>query len=326
MANLGSENTPIEGESFGLPSGYSFDEEGGDLVIRDTDGTVVMRRADGAAWQLEGSDISGVGAFDSESVNTEEADIKERDLTLGQNTSTNRDSTTVLGGDAEYNAVSDDSHNEDDAVVIGTDAFADTGWSVTIGANAESRFDETHEGDSTIAIGRNATAEGHSNVVIGQSATAKNQARQTVIGRGATADSARHGISIGYKSLVESSDSMAIGKEAEAASGSFSTVLGPEAMTTGSRSTAIGQDTTADVESVALGSGATATTGSLDRGSIAIGRVAEADGDFSIAIGRSAFTDEDNTMVVALDFDNVLKLDDDGNLEIAGELTENASL
>ena len=76
MANLGDNNTPVEGESFGLPSGYSFDEENGDLVIRDTDGTVAMRRADGAAWQLEGSDISAVGAFDSESVNTEQASIE----------------------------------------------------------------------------------------------------------------------------------------------------------------------------------------------------------------------------------------------------------
>ena len=80
MANLGSENTPIEGESFGLPSGYAVDEENDDLVIRDTDGTVVMRRGDGAAWQLEGSDISGVGAFDSESVNTEDSVVGGSEL------------------------------------------------------------------------------------------------------------------------------------------------------------------------------------------------------------------------------------------------------
>ena len=85
MANLGSENTPIEGESFGLPSGYSFDEENGDLVIRDTDGTVAMRRADGT-WELESdlalneNDMSGVGAFDSESVNTGSVEIDNNQI------------------------------------------------------------------------------------------------------------------------------------------------------------------------------------------------------------------------------------------------------
>ena len=300
------------------------------------------------------------------SIQVDNIDLDERNLTLGAGSSTNRDNSTVIGGGAELDVVPDESHNEDEAVVIGTDAFSNTGWSVTIGANAESRYDEEDEGDSIITIGRNATAVGHSNVVIGQSASATNEVRQTVIGRGAEADGARHGIAIGYKPHTTGGESIVIGKESDVlanfaigigsevtssggraialgdgaeASDSSSTAIGNSPVASGQRSTAISRAATADTEgSIAIGNNSTAGENGLsatavgneseatDSSSVALGDNATADGVTSIAIGRDANTSEDNTMVVALDFDNVLKLDDDGNLEITGELTENADL
>ena len=143
MANLGSDNTPIEGESFGLPSGYSFDEENGDLVIRDTDGTVVMRRADGAAWQLEGSDISGVGAFDSESVNTEESD------------------TTIFNGRYFYTDVQTfaNNHDSDGNVLIMNDGFNAT---ETFSRRVKIRNDSFIAGGSAFESDANLTFERNS--------------------------------------------------------------------------------------------------------------------------------------------------------------------
>ena len=112
MANLGSDNTPVEGESFGLPSGYSFDEENGDLVIRDTDGTVAMRRADGT-WELESelalneNDISGVGAFDSESVSTEAASVAQSGTVISSN-STQSDVPSGTFAEIEFDTVEED--------------------------------------------------------------------------------------------------------------------------------------------------------------------------------------------------------------------------
>jgi len=45
MANLGSSNTPISGESFDLPSGWSFEENvDGEVIITDSGGTTIGRR------------------------------------------------------------------------------------------------------------------------------------------------------------------------------------------------------------------------------------------------------------------------------------------
>ena len=136
MANLGSDNTPVEGESFGLPSGYSFDEEGGDLVIRDTDGTVAMRRADGTAWQLEGSDISGVGAFDSELVDTEQLQNAEFASPDGKTIS----QAISDAGEGGYVIVREGSYDEEPALLDGVTV---EGWGDVVITQAVEFDDET---------------------------------------------------------------------------------------------------------------------------------------------------------------------------------------
>lgn len=65
MTNLGSNDTPVIGEHFSLPAGAQLDEDGGDLVIRDSGGTIILRRDETAgAWDFTGTDMTGVGALD----------------------------------------------------------------------------------------------------------------------------------------------------------------------------------------------------------------------------------------------------------------------
>ena len=71
MANLGSDNTPVEGESFGLPSGFSIDEDSGNLAIRDTNGNVVAKWDEGnAQWDFANNTLNNVDALNSNSVST----------------------------------------------------------------------------------------------------------------------------------------------------------------------------------------------------------------------------------------------------------------
>jgi hypothetical protein len=52
-----AEFTDIEVDSLGLPSGYEIDEDNGDLVVRDTTGTVALRRVDGGNWSFAGNTV-----------------------------------------------------------------------------------------------------------------------------------------------------------------------------------------------------------------------------------------------------------------------------
>ena len=69
MANLGSDDTPIAGESFGLPSGWALTENAaGEVVIEDSGANVVFRRDETAGeWVTD--------SIDANQVTTERLDI-----------------------------------------------------------------------------------------------------------------------------------------------------------------------------------------------------------------------------------------------------------
>lgn len=69
MGNLGSSDTPVEGQSFTLPAGAGLDEDDGDLVITDSSGSVVFRRNESAGeWQFEGTDLTGISSLSTEEI------------------------------------------------------------------------------------------------------------------------------------------------------------------------------------------------------------------------------------------------------------------
>ena len=71
MANLGSDDTPITGESFGLPSGWSLTENAaGEVVIEDNGGNVVFRRDETAGeWVTDSIDAESVSTDALEAAN-----------------------------------------------------------------------------------------------------------------------------------------------------------------------------------------------------------------------------------------------------------------
>ena len=157
-------------------------------------------------------------------------------------------------------------------------------------------------GDDAVAIGNNADADELRAVSVGVDS---NVLSSDAVAIGNSSQSDFRGVAIGYESVADL-NSVAIGRQA----------------TTNEDSIAIGRDATVtpDANGVAIGDGAQITAANA----VAIGDDATAGRD-GIALGRDA-TAGDFEMIIDLDFDDVLRLDDDGNLEITGELTENASL
>ena len=73
MVNLGSSNTPVEGESFGLPAGAELTEDAdGNLAIADSSGSIVLVRDETTGeWRFENTDVTGINAIDASSANVE---------------------------------------------------------------------------------------------------------------------------------------------------------------------------------------------------------------------------------------------------------------
>lgn len=300
----------------------------------------------------KGYDISNLGAL-----STEEADIKERNLTLGQNAEAGDNDSTVLGGDAQT--------DQGETVIIGTDASTEgtSHQSVVIGPNAQTTDNDETGGSQqrstvigsnayvqnnhdefaarAVAIGDNSFAGAHSTTALGSGAEAQ-EFRSTALGRDAQTDMSNsvavgwearceniRGIAIGSQAYVEDGqfqDAIAIGKEAHATGGSGAVTIGQGSGVDGEAAVSIGRDADAR-SSGAIGIGRDVV--SEGSGSIAIGRDAEAGvgggANNGIAIGRGAVA-SDGEWVVAIDQSTVFKMTDNGDMEITGELTENASL
>jgi len=78
MSNLGDSNTPIEGQSFGLPAGAELGEDNGDVVIKDSSGTIILRRNETASeWQFEGTDLTGINSIDASSATLDTATLNQ---------------------------------------------------------------------------------------------------------------------------------------------------------------------------------------------------------------------------------------------------------
>ena len=170
-------------------------------------------------------------------------------------------------------------------------------------------------GDSPEASGRSSTAMGFSTEAIGNNSTA-----------------------MGSSTIASGTEATAMGGDTEA-SGVTSTAMGEGSEASGDQSTAMGNGTTASGDqSTAMGDNATASGGE----STAMGFNTEASGDFSTAMGNSTTAATANSLSIGNDntanqtADNTafvvgnggnpdaLVLDFDGNMTLAGGLTENS--
>ena len=61
----------VKGQAFELPTGARVDTDNGDYVVKDSSGNIVFRWNESAAeWQLNGTDLTGVGSLSAEEVDT----------------------------------------------------------------------------------------------------------------------------------------------------------------------------------------------------------------------------------------------------------------
>jgi hypothetical protein len=101
-----AEFADVDLDSANFPSGFTIDEDGGDLVVRDTTGTVALRRVDGGNWSFAGNTVEAnqLGTT-SNPVDVEGQDINSTTITnSGQVTTqdlTVNGSSTGVGQDLQ---------------------------------------------------------------------------------------------------------------------------------------------------------------------------------------------------------------------------------
>jgi hypothetical protein len=192
------------------------------------------------------------------------------------------------------------------------------------------QWNDENIGQSSVALGRDTKASGFSSLATGSLTSAKS-IFSTAMGDGTIA-SGETAMAMGKSTNASGDVSMAMGDNTTA-SGDFSTAMGIETEATGNTSVSMGNGTEASgVVSFATGSATTAS----GIGSTAMGSNTTAATPRSLSIGRynDANTSDDNTLFVVGNGSDpsgflggrsdALVLDQSGNLEISGTLTENS--
>ena len=299
MVNLGSSNTPVEGASFGLPTGAELTEDAdGNLAIADSSGSIVLVRDETTGeWQFENTDLTGINAINTSSANvgllsTESANINEENLTLGKDAEVEFDddleNVVVLGAGATNSDTGDFTDGAGNpevgqSVVIGTNAEVTHPSSIAIGHNAKSEHADTSAGGghrTSMAIGWESYSEDHSAHAIGAGAEAKG-VRAIAIGRQAIADNDQT-VAIGYQIGHSTS------ADGEFTFGEEAIRIGRYGIASGDASVAIGDRSIAEDSDDAIIIGREANSGTNNRGSVAIGAEAETGFRRAIALGEDA--------------------------------------
>ncbi|MEF8797751.1 MAG: tail fiber domain-containing protein, partial [Salinivenus sp.] len=172
-------------------------------------------------------------------------------------------------------------------------------------------LDTKASGISATAMGTQTTAGGSAATAMGDETTASNF-QATAMGFQTTA-SGEQATAMGDRTTASGEEATAMGFQTTA-SGSDATAMGSGTTASGDRATAMGLNTEASgSDAMAMGFGTTAATGQ------------------SLSIGKynSANTSDDNTLFVAGNGSsgaraNALVLQENGNLDISGSLTENS--
>jgi len=318
--------------SFTLPAGSSVDEDSGDLVVKDSSGTIVFRRNESAGeWQFEGTNITGVNSIDtSESVTVSGDDT----ITLGRNhgATVQGDNVVVgVGATALEDVNSTVSGNDPRKVAVGYDAAQNHEQFATVATGFEAARDATS--NSLTAVGYRAAKNSSGRYVcaIGRSALKDNTGIYTAAFGNFTGESntgdrvSAFGDIAAYRNTGEDVAALGFGA-AQDNTGDDITVFGWYAgkNNTGNRTIAIG--------SQSAGGQDLADPATMGDDNIGIGEQAIKNNQASglIAIGQDAGINaqtDDQLIITQRDGTRRLVMDlTTGDLEITGELIENKTL
>ncbi|WP_439238985.1 ESPR-type extended signal peptide-containing protein, partial [Lonepinella sp. BR2919] len=193
-------------------------------------------------------------------------------VATGANTSAKANDSVAVGGNAKVE------NSAEQGIAIGSDSRVGTKPTGDLAYDGASKV-VIEDGESTIAIGDNATGRGNSNIAIGKDALTANKDAETKF--------ATDSIAMGTSArTIASSSAIAIGNKAEVQKSSDSAIaIGDNAKVAATTAVAVGPNTTASgVASTAVGS----TTKAVGTNSVAVGANNTTAATSAVAIGDNA--------------------------------------